>query len=684
MKMSRSNYSKTIMFFTLIWLFASGISPGQQTTFNYNKYHQPDEINASLIKLAKQYGQVTRMHDLATTPGERKLVILEIGNEVNSVDKKLPAVFVAGNMEGTVPIASEAAVYLADLILSGQSYYGSLTWYIMPCGNPDAAMHYFNRPLVMDAKNDLPHNDDLDELTNEDGWNDLNGDGWITRVRVKDPEGIWVPVESDPRLMRKADYSKGEKGIYKLYDEGIDDDGDGKYNEDGHGGVNVGVNFPHLFKHFTATGGLWPGSVDESYELMKFISDHPEIAMTFTLGSTNFCLVPPKGGRQGSVDLDKIKLPDRFAKMFDADPDKSYSMSEIIEMVKPMVPEGFEVTESVVAGFLGLGAVVNPMNEDLVFYKDFSEKYKKYLKEKGAEVERFDPEPAKDGSFELWSYYHLGLPTFSMDFWTLPKVKEKKEEKNGLTSAQLKKMSDEEFIALDKEKISAYFKEAGAPKQFNAEMVINMVKEGKMTPAKIAEMADKMQENKKPEEGKPDPEMKALVTFSDSVIDGKGYVNWTPYNHPTLGEVEIGGAVPYANNTPPAVMIDSLLNLQVPWIFEIVKKLPDLKIFKTELKSQGAGIYELKVWVENKSYLPFPTAMGKRNKRPAPAVILLDGNDIELLSGKKRTAIDDLPGLKNKKFTWLLKAEKDDIINIELQSVNARGDRKQIKIGNVK
>lgn len=122
--------------------------------------------------------------------------------------------------------------------------------------------------------------------------------------------------------------------------------------------------------------------------------------------------------------------------------------------------------------------MVNPMKEDLIFYKDFSEKYKKYLKEKGTEVDRFDPEPAKDGSFELWSYYHLGLPTFSMDFWTLPKAIEKKEEKNGLTSDQLKEMSDEEFIAVDKEKIAAYLKEAGAPNQFQAETVINMVKGG--------------------------------------------------------------------------------------------------------------------------------------------------------------------------------------------------------------
>ncbi|MCK7536580.1 MAG: hypothetical protein MZV63_39160 [Marinilabiliales bacterium] len=59
-----------------------------------------------------------------------------------------------------------------------------------------------------------------------------------------------MPVEGEPRLMRRADAVKGEKGIYKLYTEGIDDDGDGQYNEDTPGGTNVNINFPHLFKSF--------------------------------------------------------------------------------------------------------------------------------------------------------------------------------------------------------------------------------------------------------------------------------------------------------------------------------------------------------------------------------------------------------------------------------------------------
>lgn len=144
MKMSRSNYSRTTIFFALIWLFASGISPGQQTTLEYKKYHKPDEINALLKKLAKQYGQTTKLHNLATSPGGRKLLILEIGNEVNSADKKLPAVFVAGNMEGIVPIASEAAVYLAELVLADQSrYVDKNAYYVIPVVNVDGTYHFY-------------------------------------------------------------------------------------------------------------------------------------------------------------------------------------------------------------------------------------------------------------------------------------------------------------------------------------------------------------------------------------------------------------------------------------------------------------------------------------------------------------------------------------------------------------
>ena len=58
---------------------------------------------------------------------------------------------------------------------------------------------------------------------------------------------------------------------------------------------------------------------------------------------------------------------------------------------------------------------------------------------------------------------------------------------------------------------------------------------------------------------------------------------------------------------------DSLIKNQVPWIFTLTKKLPKLKILKSKQENLGEGVYKLEIWVENTSYFPFPTAMGKRN-----------------------------------------------------------------------
>ena len=679
MTMKFRKFNRLLLFIGVFWILGSLYLNAQSVSLKYDKYLSPKDLNSAIKGLNSNFSQKSRLIDLSKTPGNNDLRLLEIGPETGSEKKTIPAVLVVANMEGTVPVSSMAALYLADMLLNSEKAQDSLTWYILVCGNPDALEHYFMKAHPLDPRNAKPHNDDMDELVDEDGYNDLDNNGVITQMRVKDPAGIWIPLEGDPRMMKKADPLKGEKGIYKLYQEGLDDDGDGKYNEDGKGGVNVGINFPHLFKPFTTTSGLWPGCTDESFSLIKFVYEHPEIAMTFTYGSTNFCMVPPKGGRKAGADMTRIKIPKRMAPMLNADPDKTYTMSEVMEMTKAVVPPGMEVTESMVAGFLGLGAVVNPLSDDLKYYKELAEKYKEYLKNKGMTQERLDPAKAKDGSFELWSYYQLGVPTFTMDLWTLPKVKEDKKEKSGITPESLGKMTPEEFIALGKDKIAAFLKESGAPAQFKAENVIKMVEDGKMTPKQMAGM---LKNSPKPKNSKGgDPKLKALLAFSDSTLGGKGFINWTNFDHPDLGMVEIGGAVSYVDNTPPADMIDSLLIKQVPWVFEITKKLPKLEILKTETKSKGGGVYELNVWVENTSYLPFPTAMGKRNKQPAPAIITIEGDNVTILSGKKRTPVTSLNGLQSKKLTWMVLVEKKSQLNINLTATNAWGDQKQIKVG---
>ena len=564
-------------------------------------YLTPDQVLSWIKQIEGTHPGVVSSTILASSPGERPLHLIRIGKDPESKMGTNPSIFVGANFEGNRPLATEGAIFLAETILADPANFESLNWYIVPMGNPDAAAKFFDLPLFEDSRNDYPTNDDQDDLTDEDGVNDLNGDGWITKMRVIHPDGEWITSETDPRLMLKADGKKGQQGVYKIYTEGLDDDGDGLYNEDGPGGTNVGINFPQLFQHYTADGGKFPGSTPESYAIMKFVFDHPDIAMIVSFGSTNWCYTPPKGGRKGEADLSKIRLSERQARRYNLDASRTYTLTELVEIFKAENPQS-NIDESMIAGMLGLGAALNPQEGDLLFYEKYALDYKTFLKEQGVDENRLEPAPAKDGSFELWGYFQVGVPVFSMDLWGLSK------------------------------------KDSGSVDE-------------------------------------------AMLDFVDSQPGNSGFAKWEAYDHPTLGEVEIGGFVPYSCTTPPYEWADSLLNLQVPWILKLAGELPDLHIYETLTTAKGNGIYQLDIWVENRAFIPFPTDMGSRNRQPAPAVLTLEGEQVKFISGYKRTPIPRIGGKSRLKTTLIIQMEKTGDIELRLESKTAGHDLQTINIG---
>lgn len=564
-------------------------------------YRTPAEIGSRLAELAKSQPALITLHTLSKTFKGTDYVVVEISKKQQTDNRKNPAVLVVANAEGTTPLASEGALYLISELLKKPEQLENLTWYVIACANPDGATRYFQKPLLVDGRNFRPWNDDMDELTDEDGPDDLNADGLITQMRVKDPDGTYIPDDKDPRLMKRADPLKGEKGIYKLYQEGTDNDGDGQYNEDSPGGTNTGITFPFLYGYNQPGTGAWSGSEPEILALMKFVNEHPEIALTMTYGSSNWCLVPPKGGRKSALNLSAIKLPERYARMLNADPEKTYSLEEVKEMLRATVPPGTTVDDAMVAGMLDQGAVINPIDADNKLYNALTDKYKKYLKEKNWTAKRLDPLREKDGSFELWSYYQLGLPSFSMDFWALPKPK--------------------------------------------------------------------------------DSTKNAFMAYNDSLLGGKGFVAWKEFDHPKLGKVEIGGNVPYADMVPLPQQIDTLLKVQVPWIFELVKQIPELSVDEVKVEPQGSGIYRVDAWIANNKQLPFPLAIGARTKVPPPAIVTVTGKGITFISGKERTPFEGINGYEKRKLSWIIRADSPGDVLIKVTPVNAFGSEKTIRLG---
>ncbi len=589
----------------------------------FEKYKTNPEVQKSLNTLQQMSPTRTALHRIAVSPGGEPVYVLEIGKGL----KNVPAIFVGANFEGKTPLSTEGALALAKMLLDSSAYTKNTKWFILPLPNPDATAGFFSKVKWERTVNDLIVNDDKDDQVNEDGPDDLNGDGWITQIRVEDPEGAYLISDKDPRSMVRADPTKGERGKYKLYPEGLDNDGDGEINEDGPGGINVGINFPHLFKTNWKDTGLWPGEAPEAYGVMNFIFDHPEIAMTFTLGTSDFCMSPPRGGRKGGANMENLKVPARFAARIGADPEKTYSISEVVELFKSAMPSrgGREMTAETVVDFLGLGASVNPLEGDLKFYTDFSEKYKAYLKAKGGSTERMAADPDKDGSFELWAYYQLGVPSFSMNLFTPPKAAEPRP------------------------------REAGARETMSRDMAPRTV-----------EVDDKD---------------KAILNYIDKKLNGSGFAKWQPYNHPTLGKVEIGGIEPFITSTPPVNQVDSLCKIQLPWLLKLSTKLPDVRLMNETITDLGAGVYRLELYVENKGVLPYPTAMGSRNKQPSPVVIILEGENMQFLEGYKRTPLGDIGGNQVKKITYTIKTTKKTVLKANIESVLFGTDVKQIKIG---
>lgn len=192
-------------------------------------------------------------------------------------------VVVVAGLEGTQPAGVLAAVAALEMIASVGA--PAATLHFVPIANPDAFAAWSRRPLVIHDRNAQPVDDDRDWRIDEDGPDDIDGNGWISQLRVVDPRGEWIPDPDDERLLRKADPKKGEVGRYRLLLEGIDSDGDAEINEDAAGGIEPARNFPHAFPEHSPAAGRYALESSEARAIADFLLAHPKTALVVVLSA---------------------------------------------------------------------------------------------------------------------------------------------------------------------------------------------------------------------------------------------------------------------------------------------------------------------------------------------------------------------------------------------------------------
>ncbi|MDZ7721321.1 MAG: M14 family metallopeptidase [candidate division KSB1 bacterium] len=229
--------------------------------------------------------QALQKHDRATlesvaaTPGGHPLWTLTVAAK----DTGLPAVVLFGNVDGDDPASTELVLGLLERWLHDYDRVDSITQfldstviYAFPNINPDAQQG----SLPLNARSlDLDH----DGFKDEDAPEDINGDGFITHMRILDPAGAWMADSSLSGWMRKADPARGEYGAWRVYREGVDNDADGRWNEDSEGGVHINRNFSYQYPRFEFGAGLDPMSEPETRAIADFVFEHENIVAMYAI-----------------------------------------------------------------------------------------------------------------------------------------------------------------------------------------------------------------------------------------------------------------------------------------------------------------------------------------------------------------------------------------------------------------
>ena len=599
-------------------------------------YHNYASLTNALKNLSNQHKKLTKLISIGQTLTGRDIWMLQVSGEKGSSPQEKQALLICGNVEGDHVIGSEVALGIAEYLVTG---YGKIdevtqvldkrTFYIIPRLNPDGAELFFQKTLVEHAGNLRPRDDDFDWLIDEDGPEDLNGDGMITLMRVKDKKGDWYIDRNDPRLMHKKLKTTSLDSLYHVYPEGIDNDGDEKYNEDGIGGFDINRNFPHNFGYDIKGWGVYPASEPETRALIDFMNRYNPEAKTRPHKNICAVLVFSKYDNlaaEPGIECGKPEFPTPPAEADDMPQlafqfgrrDRSADQEQQRGEKKDPQPRKTE-------------------DDDLPLFKKVSEHYKKITGIESAVSEK------PTGSLYEWAYFQYGVPAFSANLWSLRKEKKASAD----TTAQ---KPDQQ--------------ESGAEQAPDRRAAMSQQFAGRSAGMKPGDSQGTQNRDQQ------------WLQWIDKHNNGKGFVDWQKLQHPQLGEVEIGGFYPYLRINPPADQINVLSESHAKFALYLAEQFAEIKMNKPEVEKLSSNLFRLKITIHNDGKFPFATKMGQRTRNITPIMVQLkfeDDKNMKLFGGSKREDIRTIQANEEKELKWTIISPPGKKIDVTVWARNGGG-----------
>jgi hypothetical protein len=270
---------------------------------------------------------------------------------------------------------------------------------------------------------------------------------------------------------------------------------------------------------------------------------------------------------------------------------------------------------------------------DLVAYKALGERYRTITENETPGVGE------QPGSLQGFVYHHRGLMTLNIDPWSVPLDAKVPTEEKGTEEEEAEDATEE----------------AGA--------------------------AEPEDEAPKKDAAKPTDDAKRMIWFDQHSPGAR--LPWSPFDHPQLGAVEIGGFQPYALVEPPAQLREELTAKHLEFFLGLGAILPRVRLVEVEGRSLGQGLVEVNAVLVNDALLPLQSQAAIRSRAIRPARVNLRLPDgAELVAGASQQLVSDLEALGGRReFRWLVAgATGTNPIRIEVSTDNAGNASVQVEV----
>jgi hypothetical protein len=149
-------------------------------------------------------------------------------------------------------------------------------------------------------------------------------------------------------------------------------------------------------------------------------------------------------------------------------------------------------------------------------------------------------------------------------------------------------------------------------------------------------------------------EQAAFLRWADDHSSG-AYSDWSAFDHPELGPVEIGGWDPFLiHRNPPPELIANVAHPNTLFTIHHALASPQVQIRDLEVTHFDAGFYRVRAVIENLGYLPTHLTRRARDigvARPIRVNLELDSG-LSLLMGKPTVEIDSLAGREERQMPY--------------------------------